>query len=59
MGMGITKNELLHYIAVYAVLLFAWVQAMELFGGDLNLVGVAVFLVFIAADKVAHRIWGL
>ena len=53
------QNELLHYAAVYAALLLTWPAAMTTFNGNLAYTGIAVFAVFIAADKLAHNIFHL
>jgi hypothetical protein len=49
-------NDLLHYVAVYGVILAAWVPVMNYFNANVGLTALAVFGIFIAADKIAHSI---
>jgi hypothetical protein len=51
----VNKNEILHYIFVYAVLLGLWPEAMKWFRNDIYLTAGAVFVGFIVADKIAHK----
>lgn len=55
--MLIETNDLLHYIAVYGVLLLSWTSVMDYFGGNITYTAVAVFVIFILADKIAHGIF--
>jgi len=49
-------KELLHYAVVFAVILLAWVPVMDYFNDDIYLTSGAVFLIFILADQLAHKI---
>ena len=53
----LSKNDFLHYALVYGVLLVSWVPVMDALGGNLPLVAAVVFVLFVAADKFAHRMF--
>jgi hypothetical protein len=49
------QKEVVHYIAVFAVLAAAWTPLMQFFGGDIKPTLVAGFAVFVVADQLAHK----
>ncbi len=50
------QRLVLHYIAVYAVLLGTWVPMMSFFGGNVILTAIFGFFIFVGADMLAHKI---
>jgi hypothetical protein len=53
------KNEILHYIVVYGVLLLVWLPLMNYFAQDITKTALGGFVVFILTDKTAHWIFKL
>lgn len=47
--------DILHYAAVFAVLLIAWVPVMDFFKQELFQTSITVFIIFIISDKLAHK----
>jgi hypothetical protein len=52
-------NELLRYLSVYGFLAATWLPIMDYFKGSLGPTLAASFIVFVAADKAAHKIFHL
>ncbi len=50
------QKDVLHYVLVYSALLLAWPWVMNQLQQNVYLTAGVVFLVFIAADKVMHKV---
>jgi hypothetical protein len=49
-------KDLLHYGVVYGSLLLTWVPLMTYFKNDVTYTAVGGLIVFVVADKIAHRV---
>jgi hypothetical protein len=57
MGKDWSMNDILHYIVVYGVILLAWVPVMDYWGGEVGPTAATVFVLFVVADKMAHKLF--
>jgi hypothetical protein len=49
-------NDAAHYVLVYGALLISWVPLMNHFNGDVAYTAAAGLVVFVVADKIAHKL---
>jgi hypothetical protein len=51
-----TIRDLSHYILVFGAIALAWVPIMSAMGGNVPYTATIVLGIFIAVDKIAHKV---